>query len=110
MLQPLINRWYQDTETMEFFEIIDIDDDRIEIQFSNGAISELSLDDWEDLDLVMAEAGPEDDWSLDWDDQEESKTNYRQSDLAHARKGFDEDDEDPFQLLSDEMEDLPEEE
>lgn len=110
MLQPVMNRWYQDTETMEFFEIIDIDDDRIDIQYSNGTLSEISLDDWEELDLVMSEEGPEDNWSLDWDDQEEAKDNYRQSGMAHARKGFDEDDEDPFQMLSDEIEDLSDEE
>jgi hypothetical protein len=108
MLQPKVNKWYQDAETMELFEVIDINDDLVDIQYANGLITEFSLDDWHQLHLLPA-AQPED-WSLAWDLSEEDKGQvYHQEELhPHKQMLIDEEDDDGFHTLSEEIDDYNE--
>jgi hypothetical protein len=68
--QPIVGSWYRftgDRSGGELFEVvaIDADDGTIEIQYFDGTIEEMDLEDWEahceDRELEAAEA-PED-WS-----------------------------------------------
>lgn len=66
---PEIGAWYRNP-TGQSFEVIAIDEDEgiVEIQYFDGAVEELDMDTWYELELVEREA-PED-WSGPFDDLE----------------------------------------
>jgi hypothetical protein len=106
MLQPKLNKWYQDAETLELFEVVDKSEDSIGIQYANGLITEFSTEDWELLHLLPA-SQPED-WSLAWDLSEEDKGQVYNQDELHAHKQPMIEDEDAFHTLSEEIDDYTE--
>ena len=67
---PAIGKWYLDNADKQLFEIVAIDDDdeTIEIQYFDGAIEELDIELWNEMELTSA-AAPED-WSGPFDDLE----------------------------------------
>ena len=67
-LYPAVSSWYRDKETERVFEIVALDEDdgTIEIQYFEGEIEELDIDNWYDLSLDTI-AAPED-WSGPYDD------------------------------------------
>ena len=103
MLQPKLNKWYQDAETMEIFEVIDVSEDAVDIQYANGLITEFSLDDWHQLHLLPA-AQPED-WSMAWDLSEEDKAQAYDEDDEHRKSSLLDEE---FDHLSDEIEEFDE--
>lgn len=58
---PAVGRWFQDLETGEIFEVVAVDDHArsIELQFTDGELSEYDFDSWRELQLIAA-AAPED--------------------------------------------------
>ncbi|MEX0732275.1 MAG: DUF6763 family protein [Aquisalimonadaceae bacterium] len=58
--QPEIGDWYESIMG-DLFEVValDLEDETIEIQYFDGAIEELDLETWNDLEIIPAEA-PED--------------------------------------------------
>lgn len=58
--QPVVGDWYE-TATGEAFEVVALDPDEgtLEIQYFDGAIEELELETWLELDLIPIEP-PED--------------------------------------------------
>ncbi len=67
---PAIGQWYRDNVDGELFEIVAIeeDDQTIEIQYFDGAIEELDLELWNEMEITTA--APPEDWSGPFDDLE----------------------------------------
>ncbi len=74
-LDPIIGNWYQNMEKEITFEVVAIDEDEgtVEVQFSEGEIEEIDIDDW--YEMTLEEAAEPDDWlggaDDDIDDEEE---------------------------------------
>ncbi len=60
-VEPITGNWYEHIERGERFEVVDVDEDRgiVEIQYADGDLSELDIDDWYDMELEPIE-GPDD--------------------------------------------------
>ncbi|SMF31248.1 hypothetical protein SAMN02745866_02052 [Alteromonadaceae bacterium Bs31] len=60
-LFPGIGKWYQDTVSLQLFEVVAVDEDigAIEVQYLDGDIGEFELEVWGQMNLVSA-AAPED--------------------------------------------------
>ncbi|MGE0371062.1 MAG: DUF6763 family protein [Gammaproteobacteria bacterium] len=71
-LQPIPGNWYQHLDKGREFQVIEIDeaDAGVAIQYFDGDLEEIALDDWNELELEAIEApedwtGPVDDIELD---------------------------------------------
>jgi hypothetical protein len=66
VLKATVGQWYRGP-TNELFEIVAIDDDdeTIEIQYFDGTVEEMALEDWQSQcrDLAIEEADAPEDWS-----------------------------------------------
>lgn len=64
--EPTVGDWYRDTED-RIFEIVALDTDTntIEIQYFDGAVEDIDIDDWYEMELESV-AEPED-WSGPFD-------------------------------------------
>ena len=64
--EPTVGDWYRDTED-KIFEIVALDTDTntIEIQYFDGAVEDIDIDDWYEMELESV-AEPED-WSGPFD-------------------------------------------
>jgi hypothetical protein len=62
-IDPIIGSWYQHLDKGQLFQVVALDEDNgvIEIQHFDGDIEEITLDEWRESELDMAEE-PED-WS-----------------------------------------------
>jgi hypothetical protein len=90
---PVIGQWYRRTGG-DSFEVVAIDpDDRtIEIQYFDGTIEELDLDEWRQDEIVAAEA-PED-WTGSVDvEPEDTENEYEAEPVGRESWG------DPLQAL-----------
>ncbi|WP_185230558.1 DUF6763 family protein [Teredinibacter franksiae] len=58
---PTVGNWYQDTSSMQVFEIVAVDEHNstIEVQYADGDIDEFEIESWGQLHIVTA-AAPED--------------------------------------------------
>lgn len=66
--EPIIGQWYQDLQQRRF-EVVAADEDTIEIQYYDGAVEELDLETWHQLNVVPVSepgdaSGPYDDLEL----------------------------------------------
>jgi hypothetical protein len=77
--QPEVGRWYR-TSSGTTFEVVAIDEDdgTVEVQYFDGTVEELDLEDWEAQSAQGEIEGAEapEDWtgSVDVDDEDESPT------------------------------------
>ncbi len=81
--EPIIGHWYRDKELSdEIFEIVAIDNDEnlIEIQYFDGQIGELELDNWKESRIIQV-AEPED-WSGAYELSKEDLSDYK-SEVIH---------------------------
>jgi hypothetical protein len=86
--EPETGQWYEDLDREEPFRVMNLDPDEglVRIQWLDGEIEDLDLDEWNELDLELAEEpegwvddqdtdedGDDDDEELDedWDDDED---------------------------------------
>jgi hypothetical protein len=78
---PVVGNWYEDLDSGQRFEVIEIDEDReiIEIQYPNGDMEEIDLSEWYDLDLELVEGSG---WTRSRQGMEE--------DLEYSRSGVEE--------------------
>jgi hypothetical protein len=71
ILPPVIGNWYRQLNG-DIFEVValDTDDATVEIQYFDGTIEELDLENWEQMEIEAAE--PPEDWSgsVDVDEEE----------------------------------------
>lgn len=79
-LDPIPGNWYQHLDKGLDFEVVAVDEDNatIELQYVDGTLDEISLDDWYEMDLEPAE--PPDDWSGPLDDEDADDTDVAASD------------------------------
>ncbi len=72
-MDPIVGNWYQYVAKGLNFEVVAVDEETVsvEIQYVDGTLDEISLEDWYEIELEPAE--PPDDWagSLDADDDTE---------------------------------------
>ena len=56
-VDPVVGSWYEHIERGQKFEVVDVDDERgvIEVQYANGEIDEMDIDDWYDLEIEPIE-------------------------------------------------------
>jgi len=71
---PIIGNWYRHIDKGQEFEVIEIDEDQgvVEIQYFDGDLEEIDLDDWYEMEIVpTAEpenySGPYDEAPEDYD-------------------------------------------
>lgn len=85
--EPVAGQWYENVDDEETFRVLSVDEDAeiIEIEYLDGELDELDLDEWQELDLELIEE-PEG-WSED-EDEDEDEEDEDDEDLD------DEDDED----------------
>lgn len=69
--EPQVGDWYKTPDGMSF-EVIASDEDEgiVEIQYFDGAVEELDMESWYEMDLTPRE--PPEDWSGPFDDIEAS--------------------------------------
>ncbi len=56
-VDPVAGSWYELIERGQKFEVVDVDDERgvIEVQYANGEIDEMDIDEWYDLEIEPIE-------------------------------------------------------
>lgn len=56
-LEPIIGNWYMHRDKGQRFEVVAIDEDRelIELQHFDGDIEEVSLTEWEEMNIALTE-------------------------------------------------------
>ncbi|HET9823089.1 MAG TPA: DUF6763 family protein [Burkholderiaceae bacterium] len=78
-MDPIVGNWYQHVEKGLDFEVVAVDEETasVEIQYVDGSLDDISLDDWYELDLEPAE--PPEDWTGPLDDVETDDTDYTET-------------------------------
>ena len=93
-VDPIIGSWYRNQETGNDFEVVALDEDAqtIEIQYFDGEVEELDLDDWYDLAIEAIEAPEDESGPFDMiagddldEDEEEDKEFSDEDDLLADR-------------------------
>ncbi len=87
--EPEAGQWYEDLDREETFRVTTLDPDEglVRIQWLDGEIEDLDLDEWNELDLELAsepegwvddEDDDEDDEDLDeeWDDEDDEDDDW----------------------------------
>ena len=89
--EPVAGQWYENADDEETFRVLSVDEDAeiIEIEYLDGELDELDLDEWQELDLDLIEE-PEG-WSEDEDDEDEDEEEEEEED---EDEDWDDDDED----------------
>lgn len=75
-LDPIVGEWYKNLGDGQTFEVVAVDEDEgtVEIQYFDGEIEEIDLENWYELDLESIE--PPEDWSGPFDDLERDDLGY----------------------------------
>jgi len=62
-LEPIEGNWYCNLDTDQDFMVVDMNEKEgtVDIQFFDGDIEELEMEEWEEMDLEEIE--PPDDWT-----------------------------------------------
>lgn len=62
-LEPIEGNWYNNLERDKDFMVVDVNerDGTVDIQFFDGDIEELEMEEWEEMDLEEIE--PPEDWT-----------------------------------------------
>jgi segregation and condensation protein B len=97
---PEQGQWYEDLDREEVFKVlsVDPDDELLRIQWLDGEVEEIDLDDWAEMDLELAEepegwADEDEDEEVDDEDEEEDE-DWDDEDEDEDEDDWDEDDED----------------
>ncbi len=75
-LDPIVGEWYKNLDDEQTFEVVAVDEDEgtVEIQYFDGEIEEIDLENWYELNLESIE--PPEDWSGPFDDLERDDLGY----------------------------------
>jgi hypothetical protein len=76
--EPVKGQWYENVEEEETFRVLSVDEDAeiVEIEYLDGEIEELDLEEWHDLDLELTqepEGWSDEDEDEDWDEEDEEE-------------------------------------
>ena len=96
--EPVKGQWYENADEQETFRVLSVDEDSelVEIEYLDGDIEELDLEEWRELDLELI-AEPEgwsdedEDWDEDDDEEEEEEDDDDEDD------DWEEDEEDGWE-------------
>jgi hypothetical protein len=88
--EPVKGQWYENIDDEETFRVLSVDEDAelIEIEYLDGEIDELDIEEWHELDLELIDE-PEG-WSEDEDEDEDEEDD---EDLDDEDDDWDDDDE-----------------
>lgn len=93
---PEPGQWYEDLDREEVFKVVSVDPDEVQvrIQWLDGEYEDLDLDEWNELDLELAEE-PEGwvDENEDDDDEEELEEDWEDEEEDEDEDWDDEDDD-----------------
>ncbi|WP_372725040.1 DUF6763 family protein [Immundisolibacter sp.] len=80
-MDPIVGNWYQHIDQGLDFEVVAIDEQTtsVEIQYLDGTLDEISLEDWYELNLDPAE--PPEDWTGPLDPVEADDTDFTEPDV-----------------------------
>ena len=75
-LDPIEGNWYQNLEKGMDFMVVDVNEREgtVDIQYFDGDIEELEMEEWEEMDLEEIE--PPEDWTGPLDDLESDDLGY----------------------------------
>ena len=73
--EPVKGQWYENVEEEETFRVLSVDEDAeiVEIEYLDGEIEELDLEEWHELDLELTqepEGWSDEDEDEDWEDDD----------------------------------------
>jgi hypothetical protein len=76
--EPVKGQWYENVEEEETFRVLSVDEDAeiVEIEYLDGEIEELDLEEWHELDLELTqepEGWSDEDEDEDWDEEDEEE-------------------------------------
>ncbi len=79
--EPVVGQWYVNAEEEETFRVITVDEDAemVEIEYLDGEIEELDIDEWHELDLELTtepEGWSEDEQEEEDDDEDEDEDDW----------------------------------
>ncbi len=79
--EPVVGQWYVNAEEEETFRVITVDEDAemVEIEYLDGEIEELEIDEWHELDLELTtepEGWSEDEQEEEDDDEDEDEDDW----------------------------------
>lgn len=88
--EPVVGQWYQNVEEEETFRVLTVDEDAelVEIEYLDGDIEELDLEEWHELDLELTQE-PE-----GWSEDDEDEDDDWEEDEEEEDDDWDEDEED----------------
>ncbi len=116
---PIVGNWYEHLDKGQLFRVVAVDElnETVEIQYFDGDLEELDLDNWMELDIEPAEE-PED-WSgpvdalesepLDNDDEADNESwgEPLRSKRPHRRRWDENEDDEPWDEHEDEFGEEP---
>jgi hypothetical protein len=75
-LEPIEGNWYQHLDKERDFMVVDVNkrEGTVDIQYFDGDIEELEMEEWEEMDLEEIE--PPEDWTGPLDDLEADDLGY----------------------------------
>jgi hypothetical protein len=75
-LDPIEGNWYHHLDRERDFMVVDVNEKEatVDIQYFDGDIEELEMEEWEEMDLEEIE--PPEDWTGPLDDLEADDRNY----------------------------------
>lgn len=98
--EPVKGQWYENAEDDETFRVLSVDEDSelVEIEYLDGDIEELDLEEWRELDLELIEepeGWSDEDEDEDWDeeDEEEEEDDDEEDDWDEEDEDLDDDDD-----------------
>ncbi|MBU6378029.1 MAG: hypothetical protein KJS95_05795 [Gammaproteobacteria bacterium] len=98
--EPVKGQWYENAEDDETFRVLSVDEDSelVEIEYLDGDIEELDLEEWRELDLELIEepeGWSDEDEDEDWDeeDEEEEEEDDEDDDWDEEDEDLDDDDD-----------------
>jgi hypothetical protein len=95
--EPVKGQWYENVDDEETFRVLSVDEDAelIEIEYLDGEIDELDIEEWHELDLELIDE-PEG-WSEDEDEDDEDDEDQEELDEDEDDDWDDEDEEDDWE-------------
>ena len=94
--EPVPGQWYENVEEDETFRVLSLDEDHeiVEIEYLDGEIEELDIDEWHEMDLELT-AEPEG-WSDEDDEDDEDEDEDLDDEDEDEDDDWDEDEDDDW--------------
>ena len=91
--EPVKGQWYENIEDDETFRVLSVDEDveLIEIEYLDGEIEELDIEEWHELDLELI-AEPE-----GWSEDDEEEDEEEEEEWDDEDDDWDEDEDDDWE-------------